>query len=717
MAFWGADPIPQLTMLTAMRVESVDQSGWPTQGWARPTMLAPYWLGNEGRKPSANAAFVYGVTDDEVVLRLLRTAPRIPSEAVLGLRLHQEGGEKVRDIQWPLYGDPQAGRDMTLRHDIKDSGSGRVEYRIAISKESLGLDAGSHAPRLDLELIESGVDGRVIGRYRFGDAIVPGQSLKKKEPYRRISGQRLANYQLRQAIYEQAEAFIPQGDALVDWFSHRRALVGSDANIALADDMIKRTAKSACVVNAIAIAYLERLEKVRSAGSSVDETDPGFRATTDKLTAEVASIARSAGISDEMIDLGLARFEIDVHNPEPGQHDLPIPLVTLWAPDKRESALEVSTGYSSSAIGFPGHYYRITVMLGLMSGTPDEKIHAMQFDWADNTQYFINLALRRPSGDVPFIENGQLVNQAKYHVEKQEVVSLPDGRKALKVKADRRERQKLTFPAVTLPSTEKQRPITAADMLLALDNMPSDSNMAGKLIEGYLDHADRDQSLTEQDLIIRAFKRIGQSSSRVWALTERIDDHLREQHGDAWLSTLSELMREGDVARQVQRGVMSRYAGGVHDGAWKALGPFHPVDEPLTPLPEDVANPAQNGFVVADKMHQFVPLDKAGWRRDLKPALFYYAAEVTADSAGRSIIYLEWDHKWGANVMVWLNGELVMEERSLSSGMNRVTPIPARLQEGTNRILIRTVSHSSWVMRCQLGDTYGVPLPGVKWMK
>ena len=730
--------------ITFPYVTETNEFNWPTQNWTKPEIIKPnYWIPFGDSKPRHKYAYQIGRDDDHVYVRLITSAARSSNDnRTLKVSLeYKEENEKNFDVDWNIDRSEQGVTDSARAKRFNSwkqiDSKGNIHCYMIFNKSDIQHDwHRGYSPRIHMELIEYN-SGSYNGRFMLGGIAERGTVHK----FGYLSSNRIMpintgeNYQLRQRVYEQSEDFYPQGRTLANWIKSRRPAHGHDDNIALLKDMLKRCKSSSAAPNVLACLLWEHLDKWYHQNPHKADNDPDFLNFRSKIVKELAQFCDQSGIDKNIRDYGLSFFEI--HAFPYGNYHFCINATYTGGNRKDRHGLGINTKNDSMFVRHHDRPFMYHLLIGLYDSHPPTNIEKLHF--RDPACFFGPISFHSPNKETVLIDqdlnyqNGcKPPTDGRNQQGNDKNVRYAYNGQVLKAKDFSRGNRSfdLYFNEIELPKIEKSK-FTSDDLLLMLNNLPSDSEIGLNLAWAYFSVTPEEKRKDAAEIYNIVLRQVGKNlqNQLVYQTIEHLYNHYRSQKlpNKQVFNKLKEDMKESNIPRSVQRRMFTKFNNNlIGSGRWYHLGVIKKEKEIfLKPAPEviDIDNLFTTDFTYGDKKYRFeTSTDKMPEARvssryrihnnsERESTLSYHYMKFDLTEKKKIWLYLRQGNpnRYGAGIGIWVDGEEIFND-SIKHGDYNPIAIPHRLDAGTHNILIKYDFKRGWDLEFAIGDSYGLPL-------
>ena len=726
------------------RVSQSNESGWATEGWAKPQIIkSNFWIPHGDSKPRHKYAYQIGHDDKHIYMRFITSKAKTQNDyRTLKLCIEFQGQtEKNLQIDWNIDRSNHGVTDIANAKYVNTwkqfDSKGNLHCYFIFDRSNIKTDwHHGRAPRIHLELTEYN-SGAYNGRFMLGG--VAEKNTGSKIGYFAANHMRTvntnSNYQLRDKVYSKTTDFYPQGNTLASWCQSRRSLHGHDGNIAFLKDMVKRCKDSSAAPNVIACLLWEHLDKWYQENPNTLDDDPEFISYRKKCVDELQSFCNSAGVSKDVSSYGLSFFEIKLY--PYGNYLYAVNATHTAGHGKERHGIWINAKNDSQYVRrhdrplimhhLIGLYdsYAPTLIKKLHLRDPSAYLGPVTFHSPDKQIILIDKDLNYKNGLVPPTthrnEKGKDKNiKYAYRNKIYEAKDFGRGNRSYD----------LYFDEIRLPKIPKSK-FKSEDILLLIENLPSDSQIGTSLVWEYLSNTPEEQRKSKEEVFNIVLGQISKNPAN-----HKIPEIIRELYntysGKNWprkqiLAKLRDDMKSHNIPRSMQRRIFAHYNNNIREsGRWYNLGVIKKEkDVYLKPAPEMVGidDLFTTTFKYGDKNLKFQTSTKDmsrthtatrykipnGNDRDNTLSYHYMKFELTEKKKLWFFLRQNNPHRYGANVGIWINGDEIYKD-SLKHGDHTPVAIPYRLEAGTHHILIKYDFKRGWDLEFAIGDSYGLPL-------
>ena len=587
-----------------------------------------------------------------------------------------------------------------------------------------------------MELIEYNA-GSYNGRFMLGGIAERGSAhrfgyLSSNKIVRVNTGE---NFKLRERVYEQSEDFYPQGRTLASWVQSRRSQHGHDNNIQFLKDMLKRCKQSSAAPNVLACLLWEYLDKWYHENPLKADNDPAFISYRDKVMKDLASFCDQSGIDKNIRDYGLSFFEINIY-PYSNSH-FAMNAVYTGGNRKDRHGIGINTKNDSKYVRHQDRPYTLHIFTGLYDSHPPTNIEKIHF--RDPSCYFGPITFHSPGKQIKLIdEKLEYQNGTKPPVDwrnekgnDKNVRYAINGHIQLVKDFSRGNRSfDLFFNQIELPKIEKSK-FTSDDLLLMLNNLPSDSEIGLNLAWAYFSATPEDKRKDASEIYNIVLRQIGKNLQNrfIFDTIEHLYNHYRSQQlpRKQIFSKLKDDLKENNIPRHIQRRMFTKFNNNLRgSGRWYNLGVIKKEkDTFLKPAPEviNIEDLFTTDFKYGDKSYKFetstksMPEARVSTRyrihnnSERESTLAYHYMKFDLIEKKKLWFYLRQGNpnRYGAAIGIWIDGEEIFNDTIKHGDYNPIA-IPHRLEAGTHHILIKYDFKRGWDLEFAIGDSYGLPL-------
>ncbi|NRA38240.1 MAG: hypothetical protein HRU15_08880, partial [Planctomycetes bacterium] len=562
-----------------------DKQGWPLKNWSKPQRLSPqHWVAGKELTPTNKYALQFGHTFNYYYLRVLCSPRKKPqSERLLKVSLAYPGDEAGPfEVNWDIDRSPTAIVNISNESKLKTwkrvDHKGNVycyfifnyphknynwTYDIQLNTNIQEFSNGT----LDGSFVHGGI-ANIRHRALTGDLQARKQTIIQEDD----------DFIFRKNIYSNNSKILTQGTDFSKWVQTYRGLYGFNKTIHALKEMCQRCKESTFSVNILACLLNERLNLWHKKNPHILETSQGFRKARKKIMHELQSFAQSAGVDKNNIDYGLSYIAIEVF-----PHSTSSPNINqLTSHGSRELRGDCTTQHLlRSPFANPqalrphvAHHF-----LGAFTGAAPQAVAKLSLN-VNHSVEIGNIEYISPNKHITIIDRQGNVSQGckgyhGHHGIMKPIKKMPffyDG-KRFDICDYETYHSSVEFDAILLPKL-KEDVFNKEELLLALENLPSDSSLGDDIIQRY--------GNTEGD----EFEKLWKLVLRQTVVNPRNDyasfqaiEQLRRYYSSTFKSPSAlnkkckELMVEFKVPRSLQQRCFHQWNNSIHGSdRWFDLG-------------------------------------------------------------------------------------------------------------------------------------------------